>query len=117
MKEELAKLAGLAGQLEKLRGAIEHARRGRRGRTLRARGPVRAQLLRPPRGLQPELDRESRALSSGFVEFSGAQLMDAPVGTVVELTDATGVRLTIRLAAGQPLDVAAVAALFRGAQR
>ena len=114
MKEELAKLAGLAGQLEKLRGAIEDARRGR---ALRARGPVDGEVGRVPRGLQPELDRESRALSSGFVEFSGAQLMDAPVGTVVELTDATGVRLTIRLAAGQPLDVAAVAALFRGAQR
>jgi hypothetical protein len=51
------------------------------------------------------------------VEFSGAQLMEAPGGTVVELADATGVRLTIRLAVGQPLDVSAVVALFRGAQR
>ena len=78
---------------------------------------MRTQPRRPPRGLQPELVRASRALSTGFVEFSGAQLMDAPRGTVVELADATGVRLTIRLAAGQPLDVAAVVAVFRGAQR
>ncbi len=49
------------------------------------------------------------------MEFSGAQLMDA-TGTVVELADATGVRLTIRLTAGQPLDVAALVRLFRGAQ-
>lgn len=44
-------------------------------------------------------------------------MMVAPEGAVIELADATGVRLTIRLAAGQPLDVAAVAALFCGAQR
>ena len=112
MTKEFASLAGLAGQLEKLRGAIEDARRGRE-----LRGPVRTQLLRPPRGLQPELVGESRTRRSSFVEFSGAQLMDAPGGTVVELADATGMRLTIRLAPGQPLDVAAIATLFRGAQR
>lgn len=110
MKKELAGLEGLAGQLEKLRGAVEDARRG-------ARGPLRAAVRRRPRCLEPEFVRESRALNSAFVEFSGAQLMDAAVGTVVELADATGVRLTIRLTAGQPLDVAAVVALFRGAQR
>jgi hypothetical protein len=113
MKKELAKLAGLAGQLEKLRGAIEDARRGPEV----SRGLARPQRPCPPRGLQPEHLRDSCAPSSGFVEFSGAQLMDAQGGTVVELADATGVRLTMRLAAGQPLDVAAVVALFRGAQR
>lgn len=110
--EELAGLAGMAGQLERLRGAIEDARRGR---AVPARGPVRPQRP-PPRSRQPE-SVEPRAPSTGFVEFSGAQLMDAGGGTVIELADATGVRLTIRLAAGQPLEVAAVAALFRGAQR
>ena len=115
MKKELAKLAGLAGQLGKLRGAIEDARGGRE---LRARGPAaRTQRVHPPRGVQPEHVRESRAQS--FVEFSGAQLMDAPAagGTVIELVEATGLRLTIRLAAGQSLDVAALVALFREAQR
>ena len=115
MKKGLARLGELPGQLAKLGAAIEEARRGR-GPRARARA-VRTQSLRPSRDLQPESFRESRALSSGFVEFSGAQLMDVSVGTVVELADATGVRLTIRLAAGQPLDVTGLVALFRGAQR
>ena len=102
-KKELAKLAGLAGQLEKLRGAIEDARRRHEPR---ARGAVRTQPLGRAAGRQPS-----------FVEFRGAQLIDAPVGTVIEMADASGVRLTIRLAAGQPLDVAAIASLFRGTQR
>ena len=103
MKKELAKLAGLGGQLEKLRGAIEDARRGRQPQ---ARGAVHTQLLGPI-AVQPP----------GFVEFSGAQLMDVPVATVIEMVDANGVRLTIRLAAGQPLDVAAVVSHFRGTPR
>lgn len=114
MKTELAKLGELAAQLERLRGAIEDARRGREPR---GRGPASAQGTRQRRGLEPESLSEPRVRSSGFVEFSGAQLMGAPTGAVIELADATGVRLTIRLAAGQPLDVAAVATLFRGAQR
>jgi len=110
MKKELSRLAGLAGQLEKLRGAVEDAVRGR------AQGPASGSVRRP-RCLEPEFVRKSRTQSSAFVEFSGAQLMEAPVGTVIEMADANGLRLTIRLAAGQPLDVAAVASLFRGTQR
>lgn len=109
MKKELERLAELAGQLERLQGAVEDARRGR------ARSP--AAVHHPLRGRRPESVSQARAQSSGFVEFSGAQLMDAGGGTVVELADTNGARLTIRLAAGQPLDVAAVVALFRGAQR
>ncbi len=114
MKKTLAEITELGAQLEKLRGAIEDARRGRK---LRARGPLRTHTLQPRRGPQPASVDETRAPRSGFVEFSGAQLMDAPVGTVVELAGATGVRLSIRLASGQPLDVAAIAALFREVQR
>lgn len=55
--------------------------------------------------------------SRGFVEFSGAQLLEATVGSVVELSDAAGVRLTIKLGGAQALDVAAVVAGFRGARR
>ena len=108
MKKELAKPGELPGQLAKLGAAIEDARRGR-GPRARA---VRRQSHRPSRDL-PKSFRESRALSSGFVEFSGAQLM----GAVVELADVTGVRLPIRVAAGQPRDAAGLVALFRGAQR
>ena len=53
----------------------------------------------------------------GFVEFSGAQLLEATAGGVVELSDATGARLTIKLGGGQTLDVAAVVSAFRGARR
>ena len=55
--------------------------------------------------------------SEGFVEFSGAQLLEATIGGVVELSDATGARLTIKLGGVQALDVAAVVAAFRGARR
>lgn len=113
MRTTLAGLTELGAQLEKLRGAIESARRGRERR---APGAVR-RALRSPRGPQPQALGEARAPRSGFVEFRGAQLMEAPVGTVVELANVNGVRLTIRLAAGQPLDVAAMVALFSGAQR
>lgn len=114
MKTGLAELGELAAQLERLRGAVEDARRGRESR---GRGRASARGTPQRRSSQPESRSEPRARSSGFVEFSGAQLMVAPEGAVIELADATGVRLTIRLAAGQPLDVAAVAALFCGAQR
>ena len=60
-----------------------------------------------------------RADNSGnFVELSGAQLLGLPVavGPVVELSDASGARLTVRLSAGSALDVARLVAAFRGRQ-
>jgi len=54
--------------------------------------------------------------AAAFVELTGAQLLGAastPPGPVVEMADADGVRLTIRLADGAPLDVAAVVHGFR----
>jgi hypothetical protein len=44
----------------------------------------------------------------GFVELSGAQLLgvSASVGSVVEVADGEGLRLTIRLGAGEKVDVA-----------
>jgi len=57
--------------------------------------------------------------SSGFVELSGAQLLGTAVasGPVVEMSDGDGVRLTIRLTGGTPLDVVGVVQGFcrRGA--
>lgn len=52
---------------------------------------------------------------TGFVELSGAQvlgLQSAGAGAVVELTDAHGARLTVRLDAGAPLDVARLVEAF-----
>lgn len=130
----MRELEELAGKLEDLREKIARSRRGRK----RARLPVALWTEAAAWAKKLGAYRASRALgvsyeslrsktaarkprevrpAPAFVEFSGAQLMSAPVGTVVELADATGVRLTIRLAAGQPLDVATFVALFRGAQR
>ena len=55
--------------------------------------------------------------SGAFVEFSGAQLLEATAGGVVELSDAAGMRLTIKLGGAMALDVAAVVAAFRGVRR
>lgn len=51
-----------------------------------------------------------------FVELSGAQVLGVPAadGPVVEVSDASGARLTVRLAAGSELDVAGLVAAFRG---
>jgi hypothetical protein len=51
-----------------------------------------------------------------FVELSGAQVLGLPAadGPVVEVSDASGARLTVRLAAGSELDVARLVAAFRG---
>jgi hypothetical protein len=52
-----------------------------------------------------------------FVELSGAQILGAEPavtpGGVVELSDAGGMRLTVRLAAGAEVDVARLVTAFR----
>jgi hypothetical protein len=52
---------------------------------------------------------------AAFVELTGAQLLGASAapGPVVEMADADGVYLTIRLGGGAPLDVADVVHSFR----
>jgi len=61
-----------------------------------------------PSGADIEVMGGGEAGGRGFVEVSGVQLLGAstPMGTVVELTDPDGVRLTIRLGTGEKLDVA-----------
>ena len=97
--------------LDELRKWLELNRRSGRKRS-RARGVK-------PRSVQREASRADVRVEAPaeFVEFSGAQLLEATVGGVVELSDAEGVRLTIKLGCAQALDVAAVVAAFRGAQR
>lgn len=60
-------------------------------------------------------ERGGAAVPAEFVELTGAQLLGASTasGPVVELTDADGVHVTIRLAGGARLDVAEVVHGFR----
>jgi hypothetical protein len=55
--------------------------------------------------------------TDGFIELSGAQLVgEARAESVVEISDNTGVRVTVRLTARQPLDVGALVDRFLGAR-
>jgi hypothetical protein len=55
------------------------------------------------------------AEGTSFVEVRGADVLGAVAGPVVELTDARGVRLTVRFATESQLDVARLVSAFRGA--
>jgi hypothetical protein len=78
--------------------------------------PVKAALRLNYESLKERIARSDAASaavpSAGFVEMSGAQLL-AATGPVVEVSDAQGVRLTVRLAPGSALDVAEVVQAFR----
>lgn len=56
---------------------------------------------------------------AGFVELSAAQLLGAPSAhqTVLELSDGSGVRLTLRLGPGHEVDVLGLVESFRGRKR
>jgi len=83
--------------------------------------PVRSALGLNFESLKRHLEDEAVALGSAsgapkFVELSGAQVLGAPTpdGPVVELCDASGARLMVRLAAGSTLDVTGLVEAFRG---
>ena len=62
-----------------------------------------------------EVAASAGAPAARFVELSGAQVLGLPGagGSVVEIADAHGARLTVRLVAGTQLDVARVVEAFR----
>jgi hypothetical protein len=61
---------------------------------------------------------ESPIAPAGFVEIGGAEFLGhAKAGTVVEVRAADGAELTVRLAAGSSVDIAALVEQFRRAQR
>lgn len=67
-------------------------------------------------GQSPNKRNDGDARSADFVELDGTQLVGSS-GTVVELSRGDGAKLTIRMPAGEDLDVASLAATFwsRGA--
>ena len=62
-----------------------------------------------------EFAASAGAPTARFVELSGAQVLGVPAATgpEVEVCDALGARLTVRLVAGTQLDVARVVEAFR----
>ncbi len=62
-------------------------------------------------GQSPKKRNDGGARSAGFVELGGTQLAGSS-GTVVEISRADGSKLTIRMPAGEDLDVAGLAATF-----
>jgi hypothetical protein len=89
--------------------AVALARSGGTYATARALGVDFESLAR--RVAEARAGAEGGPVHAGaFVELSGAQLLGAaaPAGPVVEMSDGDGVRLTIRLGGGAPLDVAGV---------
>jgi len=58
-------------------------------------------------------ERGTGATQAGFIELSGAQLLEPASGAVVEVAAADGGRLTIRLGTGSELDVAGLVEAFR----
>ncbi len=123
------------GELEAVRERIEHWRRTRKKRTamsaelwaaaislVEERGVhAVAQALKLShdklklRSLEAELAGQHRpSPETDFVELSGAHVFGAPVPTVseVELSNAEGARMTIRLEAGHAVDVVGLSDAF-----
>jgi hypothetical protein len=68
-----------------------------------------------------ESTRGSKAIAEqprAFVEMTGAELLGGPMvpGAVLELSDAAGMRLALRLTVGVEVDVAGVVGAFRQRQ-
>lgn len=68
--------------------------------------------------LKKRLERGGNAEPAGFVEVDASRLLGAPepvsAGAVVELSAGDGARLTVRLAAGEAVDLVGLARAFWG---
>jgi hypothetical protein len=96
--------------------ATELAREFGAYRVARAAG-VGYQSLRDRLGDNAE---KGRPCGDAFVEIDTAALFASPPATVrgeVELSDASGMKVVIRLGAGESVDVAGLLGAFRAAQR
>jgi hypothetical protein len=83
--------------------------------------PVKGELGLNYQSLKRRLGAEEPTTSDAgsrveFVELSGAQLLGGSVvaGPILEISDASGVRLTLRLAPGSAVDVGRLLEAFRG---
>jgi hypothetical protein len=82
-------------------------------------GPVGRALGLNHQALKRKMEARDRGTGriAGFVELDRTQVLGlaaAATGPVVELSDARGVRLTVRIAAGSALDLAELVEVFRG---
>jgi hypothetical protein len=95
--------------------AVVLARPGRAWAVARALG-VNFQSLRR-RVAEAGLPTPGVAAPGAFVELSGGEILGAAAvgakGTVVELSDGGGMRMTVRLTAGAELDVPRLVTAFR----
>lgn len=58
-----------------------------------------------------------KAEAVAFVEWSGAELLGgAPRGAVIEMSDASGRHVAVRLSGGEALDVVGIVAAFCGSR-
>jgi hypothetical protein len=78
--------------------------------------PVRSALAMAPGSLQGRRRRRDTEAVPAFVEV-GTVLAGATSETIVEVSDGTGARLTIRLGVGSTLDVGRIVAAFRRGSR
>lgn len=77
------------------------------------------QRIGGPRRSRPATARRAPMQTAGFVELSGAQLLDAAAaapsgGATVEIAAGDGARLMVRLPAAAAVDLASVIRAFRG---
>lgn len=75
-------------------------------------GKIKGRLGRAERGRKRRDAPTRNEPQQGFVEVAAAPLIGAEMGTVVEVDDG-GVRLTVRLGAGERLEVAQLVSAFR----
>jgi len=101
--------------------AVDVARRRGLYETARGVGIDYGGLAKRMKGeaLVAEAGRSARV---EFVEWSGAEILGqvaapAPAGAVVEISDASGRHVTVRMSAGEGVDVAGIVAAFCGVPR
>ena len=78
-------------------------------------GGLAKRIRGDPRGLEV-----GKSVAVEFVEWSGAEILGqgaTPAGAVVEMSDASGRQVSVRMNAGEALDVAGIVAAFCGAHR
>jgi hypothetical protein len=77
-------------------------------------GGLAKRMKGEPRGLEA-----AKSAGVEFVEWSGVEILGqvaAPVGAVVEMSDASGRQVTVRLNGGEDVDVARIVAAFCGSR-